>query len=61
MSGYVASARIGGRAPRLVRRDERADDGLEPDDADGLAGRMVAIRERWTQLTFYLFDANSWP
>lgn len=37
-------------------------------DADGCpvepeptsAERWAAIRERWSQLTFYLFDANSW-
>lgn len=33
---------------------------VEPDDSDGLAGRLAAVRERWTQLTFYLFDPNSW-
>ena len=22
--------------------------------------RLAAIRERWSQLTFYLFDANAW-
>jgi hypothetical protein len=26
----------------------------------GLAERAVAFRERWSQLTFYLFDPNSW-
>lgn len=24
------------------------------------AGRWAAIRDRWSQLTFYLFDTNSW-
>ena len=84
MSGYVASARLGRPAPRLVRRDVGADEWSrpivvsgrpampaiegaadleplgEPDDADGLAERWTAVRERWTQLTFYLFDSNSW-
>lgn len=23
-------------------------------------GRLAALRERWAQATFYLFDANSW-
>lgn len=26
----------------------------------GLADRIAAFRERWSQLTFYLFDPNSW-
>ena len=26
----------------------------------GLAERWMAARERWSQLTFYLTDANSW-
>jgi hypothetical protein len=25
-----------------------------------LTGRWRAIRERWSQTTFYLFDANAW-
>ena len=25
-----------------------------------IAGRAAAARERWSQLTFYLFDPNSW-
>lgn len=28
---------------------------METDD-----GRIAAIRERWSQLTFFLFDPNSW-
>lgn len=74
MSGYVASARIAGPAPRLVQRapgvEERdprlplvaTDDEplVETDGADGLAERWSAARERWTQLTFFLFDPNAW-
>lgn len=78
MSGYIASARITGPAPRLVRRAPGAEDAdppppsslaaaLEPlvesdgaDGADALAERWSAARERWTQLTFYLFDPNAW-
>ena len=38
---------------------------LDPDDAvpppePTAAERWEAIRERWGQLTFYLFDADSW-
>ena len=25
-----------------------------------IVDRVAAIRERWSQLTFYLFDPNSW-
>lgn len=27
---------------------------------DRLAERAAAVRERWSQLTFFLFDPNSW-
>lgn len=30
------------------------------DGIDGLSERWSAARERWTQLTFYLFDPNAW-
>jgi hypothetical protein len=33
------------------------------DDRAGSSGgfaRWAAIRERWSQLTFFLFDPNSW-
>ena len=26
----------------------------------GIGERVTAIRERWSQLTFFLFDPNSW-
>lgn len=43
-------------APQLIdtSRDEPA--GSVATDE----GRVAAIRERWAQLTFYLFDANAW-
>ena len=28
--------------------------------SSALVDRVAAIRERWSQLTFYLFDPNSW-
>jgi hypothetical protein len=32
-----------------------------PDETDGLfAVRWRAARERWAQLTFYLFDPDGW-
>lgn len=73
MSGYVASARIAGPAPRLVRRAPDAEEAdpratlvaavepvVEPDAADELDERWTAFRERWSQLTFFLLDPNSW-
>ena len=30
------------------------------DDRDPLAERLAAARDRWSQLTFYLFDAEGW-
>ena len=26
----------------------------------GIGERVAAVRERWSQLTFFLFDPNSW-
>jgi hypothetical protein len=28
--------------------------------ASRIAERVAAVRERWSQLTFFLFDPNSW-
>ena len=30
------------------------------DDGDPLIDRLTAISERWSQLTFYLFNAEGW-
>jgi hypothetical protein len=35
------------------------DPSVAPGSSD-LVDRVAAIRERWSQLTFYLFDPNSW-
>jgi hypothetical protein len=43
-------------SPELVIVD--ADRRVDHDPT--LAERLNAFRERWSQLTFYLFDANSW-
>ena len=74
MSGYAASGRIGSVAPR-ARTDRRcaarANAADQPNVAvtvDLVGGppdrpgseRMAALRERWVQATFFLFDANSW-
>jgi len=78
MSGYVASARIVGAAPRLARAERPVEPAIrqspapaietliveaDPAVGDGwsaLIDRVQAARERWAQLTFFLFDANSW-
>jgi hypothetical protein len=76
MSAYAAAARIDRVEPRLlmgrpVRGDvdfpwvvaepEEAVADLAPiDDSDPLIDRLAAARARWSQLTFYLFDAESW-
>jgi hypothetical protein len=73
MSAYATTARIDGVAPRLVagRSENRDADQVaipaEPDDAvidvavrDPLMDRLAGARERWSQMTFFLFDAQSW-
>jgi hypothetical protein len=78
MSGYVASARIAGAAPRLARPERKVDAAIrvspgpaieafivEADPAvssgsSGLIDRFRAARERWSQLTFFLLDPDSW-
>jgi hypothetical protein len=73
MDGYSVSARIDRATPRRARHgsERRATagslpDGLEPLDLVGrplddvLLERWAAFRERWSQTTFFLFDANSW-
>jgi hypothetical protein len=71
MSGFAVSGRVERVSPRLVRgsadRDATAND--ESEDAidlvdvrtaDPLVDRWAAFRERWSELTFYLFDPQSW-
>jgi hypothetical protein len=73
MSAYVATARIRPVAPRLViGRAVDSDLGVrtvapDPDELvtevdvqDPFVERVTAARERWAQLTFYLFDPESW-
>jgi hypothetical protein len=73
MSAYAATARIERVTPRLAIGRPHDDGGgswivdLEVrvdvaavDDADPLADRLTAISERWSQLTFYLFNAEGW-
>jgi hypothetical protein len=73
MDGYRVSARIDRAVPRLARHaaDRTATAVLVLDDStmselvgrpldDILLERWAAFRERWSQTTFFLFDANSW-
>lgn len=70
MASYAVTARIDRVQPRLARRDgprssmdARALDDLRPeaiDPAPLAASRWERIRELWSQMTFYLFDADSW-
>jgi hypothetical protein len=76
MSAYAATARVDRVAPRLVigrpvggdvdvpwvdaEPDEAVADLAPIDDRDPLIDRLAAARARWSQLTFYLFDAESW-
>ena len=76
MSGYVASARIVRASPRLARATATTEPGNSwsgvADEASiidasavhaggpTVAERLDALRERWAQLTFFLFDGESW-
>ncbi len=59
-SAALATA-IGPSEPRIVDPDLVLNDGADPPMARSrLVERGRAVRERWSQLTFYLFDPNSW-
>ncbi len=71
MSGFAASRRIERVSPRLADRGANRDvANIEADEdfielvdvrtADPLIDRWAAFRERWSELTFYLFDPQSW-
>jgi hypothetical protein len=71
MSGFAASGRVERVSPRLARgRADGADATRQANDgvtelvdvrtADPLIDRWAAFRERWSELTFYLFDPQSW-
>jgi hypothetical protein len=72
MNGFVVSDRVPRAAPRLVRAGG-GERGLETDPlpealveladirtADPWQDRLAALRDRWSELTFYLFDTQSW-
>jgi hypothetical protein len=74
MRAYAATARIERVAPHLVIGQPRDDvvgtwaaqsdfsnvDVAAIDDADPFVDRLTAISERWSQLTFFLFNAEGW-
>jgi hypothetical protein len=70
MSGYAAAARIKRARPRVVEREpERVErrwaelnaDLFATTTTDGPADdRWAAFRDRWSQLTFFLLNPESW-
>ena len=74
MRAYAATARIERIAPHLVIGQPRGDvvetwamppeisnvDVAPVHDGDPLIDRLTAISERWSQLTFFLFNAAGW-
>jgi hypothetical protein len=58
------AARAGASATATERASDGPDPieeiGQRPGNTDGLADRLAAARARWSQLTFYLLDAESW-
>ena len=74
MSAYVVSARVAPGRPHAApppgprvdakRREPAAEDDrlidTSPPGQRELELRLEAISERWSQLTFFLFDPESW-
>lgn len=71
MSGFAASGRVERVSPRLARGQaegnaatnatpEEGSELVEVRTADPLVDRWAAFRDRWSALTFYLFDPQSW-
>jgi hypothetical protein len=74
MRAYAATARIERIAPhlligqpnrgavgaRLVESELTVVEVAAVDDADPFVDRLTAISERWSQLTFFLFNAEGW-
>jgi len=53
-AGSLASERGSGTPEALTEVED------QPRAGDALIERIEAARTRWAQLTFYLFDADSW-
>ncbi len=72
MDGFAASGRVQRATPRLVRaggverssvatpHSEEVAELVEVLDPGPLSDRWAAFRDRWSELTFYLFDPQSW-
>jgi len=74
MRAYAATARIERIAPHLligqpnrgavgawlVESELTVVEVAAVDDADPFVDRLTAISERWSQLTFFLFNAEGW-
>jgi hypothetical protein len=72
MNGFAASGRVQRTAPRLARAGDversflatpHSEDIIEVVDVRNpgpLSDRWAAFRDRWSELTFYLFDPQSW-
>jgi hypothetical protein len=72
MNGFVTSGRVERVSPRFAgihgsdrgvpttRQSEDVSELVEDRGLDPLADRWAAFRERWSALTFYLFDPQSW-
>ena len=74
MRAYAATARIERIAPHLligqpnrgavgawlVESELTVVEVAAVDDADPFVDRQTAISERWSQLTFFLFNAEGW-
>jgi hypothetical protein len=71
MSGFATGGRVERVSPRLARgradRSAEAEATLDEEaelidvrTADPLIDRWAAFRARWSALTFYLFDPQSW-
>jgi hypothetical protein len=72
MSGFAVSGRVerasphragtreSNHGPRSGRRSDEVSELVDVRAADPLADRWAAFRDRWSALTFYLFDPQSW-
>jgi len=71
MNGFAANGRVERTSPQFARRGadrvvpttrppEDVSELVEDRAADPMADRWAAFRDRWSALTFYLFDPQSW-
>jgi len=55
-----SSVALPGLAETLIVESDPPAAGATSRIEDRVAERVAAVRERWSQLTFFLFDPNSW-